>query len=87
MADTVKKSNKLPELLSPAGSLAALKAAVNAGADAVYFGGTEFSARANAKNFTREEIKYAIALCRASIASSAATASISLISAKKIFLP
>ena len=64
MADTVKKSNKLPELLSPAGSLAALKAAVNAGADAVYFGGTEFSARANAKNFTREEIKYAIALCR-----------------------
>ncbi len=64
MAFAVKKSNKLPELLSPAGSLAALKAAVNAGADAVYFGGTEFSARANAKNFTREEIKYAIALCR-----------------------
>ncbi len=64
VASAVKKSNNLPELLSPAGSLAALKAAVNAGADAVYFGGTEFSARANAKNFSREEIKYAIALCR-----------------------
>lgn len=64
MAFAVNKSNKMPELLSPAGSLAALKAAVNAGADAVYFGGTEFSARANAKNFTREEIMYAIALCR-----------------------
>lgn len=59
-----EQKNKKPELLAPAGSLAALKAAIAAGADAVYFGGTEFSARANAKNFDREEMKYAIALCR-----------------------
>lgn len=44
------------ELLSPAGSFESLKAAINAGADAVYIGGAEFSARRNAKNFTDEEI-------------------------------
>ena len=40
-----------PELLSPAGSPAALEAAVMAGADAVYFGGQSFNARKNAENF------------------------------------
>ena len=64
MADFSAKSEKKPELLAPAGSLAALRAAISAGADAVYLGGTEFSARANAKNFSREELKYAIALAR-----------------------
>ncbi len=64
MAEQAKKPNRLPELLAPAGSLAAMRAAIAAGADAVYFGGTAFSARANAKNFDREELKYAIALCR-----------------------
>ncbi len=44
------------ELLSPAGTQAALKAAVNAGADAIYIGGKEFNARRNAENFTEEEI-------------------------------
>ena len=39
-----------PELLSPAGSLACAKAAVNAGADAIYIGGTRFGARAYADN-------------------------------------
>ena len=33
------------ELLAPAGSMESLKAAVNAGADAVYIGGTKFGAR------------------------------------------
>jgi len=64
MSGNTQFNVKKPELLSPAGSLAALRAAVAAGADAVYFGGNEFSARANAKNFTRDELKYAISLCR-----------------------
>ncbi len=51
------------ELLAPAGNLPTLKAVVLAGADAVYFGGTSFSARAYADNLSTEEaeegIKYA----------------------------
>ena len=48
------------ELLAPAGSLESLKAAVNAGADAVYIGGTRFGARAYADNLTEEDMKWAI---------------------------
>ena len=45
------------ELLAPAGSLSAFFAAMEAGADAVYCGLKEFSARAKAKNFTLEEME------------------------------
>ena len=38
------------ELLAPAGSFESLRAAVNAGADAVYMGGSRFGARAYAEN-------------------------------------
>ena len=55
----------LPELLAPAGGFPALEAAVEAGADAVYFGGESFGARAFAKNFSRDEIAAAAKLCRA----------------------
>ncbi len=48
------------ELLAPAGSLSALKAVVCAGADAVYFGGGSFGARAYAENFNKEEVLEAI---------------------------
>lgn len=48
------------ELLAPAGNMDNLIAAVNAGADAVYLGGTNFGARAFSKNFTNEEIIKAI---------------------------
>lgn len=48
------------ELLAPAGSLETLKAVVLAGADAVYFGGEKFGARAYAKNLTKEDILFAI---------------------------
>lgn len=48
------------ELLAPAGSLETLKAVILAGADAVYFGGPVFGARAHAKNLNREEIMEAI---------------------------
>ncbi len=51
---------KKTELLAPAGSLDSLKAAVNAGADAVYIGGTKFGARAYADNLTEEDMKWAI---------------------------
>lgn len=50
------KANK-PELLVPAGSLPVLKVAVLYGADAVYIGGEAFSLRANAHNFTLEEMR------------------------------
>ena len=48
------------ELLSPAGDIEIFKAVVNAGADAVYFGGDLFGARAYAKNFSIEEAASAI---------------------------
>lgn len=48
------------EILAPAGGHESLKAAVNAGADAVYMGGTSFGARAYAENFTEEELLLAI---------------------------
>lgn len=52
-----------PEILAPAGSLESLTAAVNCGADAVYIGGKQFSARQNAANFSNEELKQAADLC------------------------
>ena len=48
------------ELLAPVGSFEALKAAVQNGANAVYLGGKDFSARASANNFDREELKDAV---------------------------
>lgn len=48
------------ELLSPAGNFEAFIGAVNAGADAVYIGGSRFGARAYADNFSDEEITKAI---------------------------
>ena len=45
------------ELLSPAGDLERLKIALLYGADAVYIGGKEYSLRANANNFSIDEIK------------------------------
>lgn len=49
------------ELLSPAGDLERLKIALLYGADAVYIGGQDYSLRANANNFSIEEIKEACA--------------------------
>ena len=45
------------ELLAPAGNLNILKVAVDNGADAIYLGGENFSARAYADNFTNEEME------------------------------
>jgi len=49
-----------PELLSPAGNMEALKAAIHNGADAVYIGGEKFGARKFADNFNKEELIKAI---------------------------
>lgn len=49
----------MTELLAPAGDFEKLKFAFLYGADAVYFGGQNFSLRANAKNFNLEEMKEA----------------------------
>lgn len=49
-----------PEILAPAGSMEALKAAISAGADAVYMGGNAFGARAYAENPDTEALLYAI---------------------------
>lgn len=53
---------RIPEILAPAGSFEALRAAVWAGADAVYLGGQAFNARANAANFGSEELREALVL-------------------------
>ena len=52
-----------PELLAPAGSPEALRAAVQSGADAVYLGWGAFNARRGAKNFSDEEFADALAYC------------------------
>ena len=58
-------ADKLPELLAPAGSPQALRAAIAGGADAVYFGGGSFNARIRAQNFTDADVAEAINLCHA----------------------
>lgn len=52
-----------PELLAPAGSPEALRAAVECGADAVYLGWGGFNARRSAKNFSDEEFAQALVYC------------------------
>ena len=59
------KMTKIPELLAPAGSPEAFYAAIEAGADAVYFGGAAFSNRMRAKNFTADELSSAVELASA----------------------
>lgn len=54
------KEVKKPELLAPAGDIERLKIAFHYGADAVYLGGSLFGLRANAINFSLDEIKYAV---------------------------
>ena len=51
------------ELLAPVGDFECLKAAVQNGADSVYFGANMFNARASAKNFDINTLKEAIEYC------------------------
>ena len=54
-----RRSDRKIELLAPAGDLERAKTAVLFGADAVYIGGRQYSLRARASNFTRDDIREA----------------------------
>jgi putative protease len=58
------KERSLPELLLPAGSFDSAIAAFEGGADAVYLGFRDFSARRQARNFDREEYRRLLAFAR-----------------------
>ena len=51
-----------PELLSPAGDMESLRAALQFGADAVYLAGKQFGMRSAPKNFDREDLRAACSL-------------------------
>lgn len=61
----MQNSPNKPELLAPAGSLEAFFAAMEKGADAVYAGLRDFSARARAKNFTMAQMERMLAYAHA----------------------
>lgn len=57
-------TNIKPELMAPAGDWTMLRAAVNAGADAVYFGVDKLNMRAKAKNFSVRELPEISKFCK-----------------------
>uniref|UniRef100_UPI0040289E65 peptidase U32 family protein n=1 Tax=Butyribacter sp. TaxID=2822465 RepID=UPI0040289E65 len=63
MQNRTKRRIGVPEILAPAGSMESLKAAVAAGCDAVYMGGSKFGARAYAQNPEEDEMVAAIRYC------------------------
>ena len=56
---------RIPELLAPAGDWKNLQAALDAGADAIYFGVRGFNMRASAKNFSVRDMPRIVELCHA----------------------
>ena len=58
-----KTGLKRPELMAPAGDMISLRAALDSGADAVYFGIISMNMRANAKNFAVEDLPDVANLC------------------------
>lgn len=54
---------KIVELLSPAGNITALNAAIKNGADSVYIGIQDYNMRAAVSNFSIEELEYAVKQC------------------------
>lgn len=60
---TRSKKHSKPELLAPVGDFTNLRVAINAGADAIYFGLKEFSLRSNAKNFDLKDIDKINEIC------------------------
>ena len=59
----VLNNNNDVELLAPCGSYESVISAVNSGANAIYIGGKDFSARKGATNFDNEEIKEVTKFC------------------------
>ena len=62
MLEYRRRKNDMLELLSPAGSMEALRAAVQNGANAVYLGYDRFNARMGAQNFSADELQEAIVI-------------------------
>lgn len=60
----IKKKSDKPELMAPVGDWTMLHAAVNAGADAVYFGVDKLNMRAKAKNFSVDELPETVHVCK-----------------------
>ncbi|MDP3830423.1 MAG: U32 family peptidase, partial [Ignavibacteriaceae bacterium] len=60
MKDLIRK----PELMAPAGNWTMLRAAVQNGADAVYFGIGKLNMRAKAENFTIDELPEIVSFCK-----------------------
>ena len=60
---TIWRETPMIELLAPAGSMEALRAAVQNGANAVYLGCGNFNARQSAKNFTPQTLSEALKYC------------------------
>ncbi len=56
-------SANMPEILSPAGDFESVKSAVQMGANAIYLGGNDFSARQNAKNFDNDDLRSTVLYC------------------------
>ncbi len=56
---------RIPELLAPAGDWKNLQAALDAGADAIYFGVRGFNMRASARNFTVRDLPRLVQACHA----------------------
>jgi len=56
--------NNKPELMAPAGDWTMMRTAVNAGADAVYFGVDKLNMRAKAKNFILEDLPGIVEFCK-----------------------
>lgn len=61
----LKRTRSLPELVAPAGDWASVRAAVESGADSVYFGVKTLNMRAMAANFDILEIKKVVQYCHA----------------------
>jgi len=61
---TSNRRPPFPELMAPAGDWTMLTAAVNAGANAVYFGVEKLNMRAKAANFSTEELPYIVSFCK-----------------------
>ena len=59
-----EKIYKKPELLAPAGDWSMLNAAINSGADAVYFGVDNLNMRATAENFKITDLPEIVSLCK-----------------------
>ena len=59
----LRPHNKKPEIMSPAGDWLSLKAAIDAGCDAVYFGIKGMNMRAGAKNFTAADLRKIAKVC------------------------